>query len=312
MGPRVGPDRLLYERRVIAPYTGAIGWRSLFNIAWCVSGWVLVVSLELAGKIPLWLGMFLAALFLQACYMPMHESVHKTLSGGRRSLVWIDRTVGALAGWLLCESFKAHRITHLKHHIHTNDEADPDVLNSKGSPRQILGRVVAGTMLYPLGPLFAAVPPLRRLIPGGLATRMGCLAELRGPEAGAAARPVALSHFALLLFGTIFDYGELVWLLWYLPAWAARFWLSLVFGWLPHHPHTETDRYRDTRVFTFFGSTFLIRGHDYHLLHHLFPVVPHYRLRALWRDIGEHLSEQGARIEGRAARSLSTDSVATT
>ena len=134
MGPRVGPDRLLYERRVIAPYTGAIGWRSLFNIAWCVSGWVLVVSLELAGKIPLWLGMFLAAVFLQACYMPMHESVHKTLSGGRRSLVWIDRTVGALAGWLLCESFKAHRITHLKHHTHTNDEADPDVLNSKGSP----------------------------------------------------------------------------------------------------------------------------------------------------------------------------------
>ena len=120
MGPRVGPDRLLYERRVIAPYTGAIGWRSLFNIAWCVSGWVLVVSLELAGKIPLWLGMFLAAVFLQACYMPMHESVHKTLSGGRRSLVWVDRTVGALAGWLLCESFKAHRITHLKHHTHTN------------------------------------------------------------------------------------------------------------------------------------------------------------------------------------------------
>ena len=69
---------------------------------------------------------------------------------------------------------------------------------------------------------------------------------------------------------------------------------------------TETDRYRDTRVFTFFGSTFLIRGHDHHLLHHLFPVVPHYRLRALWRDIGEHLSEQGARIEGRAARSLPT------
>ena len=42
MGPRVGPDRLLYERRVIAPYTGAIGWRSLFNIAWCVSGLSLI------------------------------------------------------------------------------------------------------------------------------------------------------------------------------------------------------------------------------------------------------------------------------
>jgi len=77
VGPRVGPDRLLYERGVIALYTGAIGWRSLFNIAWCVSGWVLVISLELTGKIPLWLGMILAAVFLQACYMPMHESVQR-------------------------------------------------------------------------------------------------------------------------------------------------------------------------------------------------------------------------------------------
>jgi fatty acid desaturase len=36
----------------------------------------------------------------------------------------------------------------------------------------------------------------------------------------------------------------------------------------------------------------------------LFPRVPHYKLRALWRQIGPHLASQGARIEGRAARQL--------
>ena len=293
MGPRVGTDRLLYERHVVAPYTGAFGWRSLFNIAWCVSGWVLIVCLELAGKLPLWLAMFLAAVFLQACYMPMHESVHKTLSGGRRSLAWVDRTVGALAGWLLCASFQAHRITPLKHHTHTNAATAPDFLTSTGSPSQILGRVVAGTVLYPLQPLLAVAPPLRRLIPNGLAARLGQMAELRGPEAVAAARPVVLSHFAVLLVGTILGYGELVWLLWYVPVWAARFWLSLVFGWLPHHPHAETGRYRDTRVFTFFGSPFLIRGHDSPLLHPLFPVLPHYPLPPLWRALGAHLPDPG-------------------
>ena len=99
-------------------------------------------------------------------------------------------------------------------------------------------------------------------------------------------------------------YAMEAWLLFYLPVWLGRFWLSVVFGWLPHHPHVEVGRYRDTRVFTFFASTFLIRGHDYHLLHHLFPRVPHYRLRSVWREIGPHLVAQGARIEGKAAREL--------
>ena len=109
----------------------------------------------------------------------------------------------------------------------------------------------------------------------------------------------------VLIAGTAAGFGTAVWLLWYIPAWIGRFWLSLVFGWLPHHPHQETGRYRDTRICTFIGSTFLIRGHDYHLLHHLFPRVPHYKLRLLWKSLGKHLDAQGARIEGRAAAQIS-------
>ncbi|MED5552250.1 MAG: fatty acid desaturase, partial [Actinomycetota bacterium] len=116
MGPRTGTDRLMYERSIVEPHVGSIGWRSLFNITWCVLGWVSIVALRTAEMIPLWAAVLLAALFLQACYMPMHESVHKTLSAGRPALRWVDRSVGALAGWLLCESFSAHSITHLKHH----------------------------------------------------------------------------------------------------------------------------------------------------------------------------------------------------
>jgi len=306
--PRTGTERLLYERSVVEPYVGSIGWRSLFNITWCALGWVLVVVLRAGEFIPLWAAMLLSVFFLQACYMPMHESIHNTLSAGRQSLKWVDRSVGALAGWLLCESFSAHRITHLKHHTHTNGETDPDLLNSKGSPSDIFVRAIIGAILYPLGPFLGAIPPLRRLVPRGLAVRLVQMAELRGPEAGAKAKPVVVSHVAVLIVGSVLGYAEIVWLLWYVPAWIGRFWLSLVFGWLPHHPHSETGRYRDTRVFTFVGSTFLIRGHDYHLLHHLFPVVPHYRLRSLWGDMRSHLAEQGARIEGRALRAIETPS----
>ena len=130
------------------------------------------------------------------------------------------------------------------------------------------------------------------------------MTTFRSSEAQRGATLVAWSHIVLLVAASLLGYAVEAWLLFYVPVWLGRFWLSVVFGWLPHHPHVEVGRYRDTRVFTFFASTFLIRGHDYHLLHHLFPRVPHYRLRTVWREIGPHLAAQGARIEGKAAREL--------
>lgn len=297
-----GIERLTYEKQTVAPHVGAIGWRSVFNFTWAVGGWVATVAAYVAGAAPLWLAFVLATLFLQALYMPVHEAVHKTLSGGRPSLAWLDRGVGSVAAWLMGVSFRDHVITHLIHHTHANDENDPDVLNSKGTPRDIVVRSLVGMVLYPLGPVMRLVPPLRRLVPRAIAARLHESARLRGPEAVGHANRVAASHLAVLVVATALGFGVEVWLLWYVPIWTGRIWLSAVFGWLPHHPHGETGRYRDTRVFTFPGSTFLIRGHDYHLLHHMFPRVPHYRLRRLWREVGPHVVEQGARVEGRAAR----------
>jgi len=291
-----GIGRLKYEKDAVAPYVGAIGWRSIFNLAWVIVGWVGAIALYLTDRLPLWAGLLLATLFLQAAYMPVHEAVHKTLSGGRPSLAWLDRLVGSVAAWIMLVSFRDHVITHLIHHTHANDERDPDVLNSKGSPKDIVARSMIGLIVYPLGPIIAAVPALGRLLPTPVAARLQLSAQLRGPEAVTAARRVATTHLAVLVVGTVLGYGAVVWLLWYVPVWVGRIWLSGVFAWLPHHPHSETGRYSDTRVYTFPGSTFLIRGHDYHLLHHMFPRVPHYRLHALWRDIGQHLVDQGARI----------------
>ena len=76
--------------------------------------------------------------------------------------------------------------------------------------------------------------------------------------------------------------------------------LILVFAWYPHHPAEKQGRYVDTRVAVFPGSTLLIRGHDHHALHHLFPRVPHYRLPELWKVIGPQMIAKGVRTEGRA------------
>lgn len=91
-------------------------------------------------------------------------------------------------------------------------------------------------------------------------------------------------------------------LLWYVATRLAFMWVVFIFSWYPHHPHQETERYRDKRVATFFGSTLLIRGHDHHLLHHLYSRVVHYKLPKLWANFEPVMVARGARIEGNASR----------
>jgi len=301
--PLVGVERLHYERSVVTPYTTAFGWRSLFNAAWPMVGWVSVVAAYRADKIPLLAGIVLAAVFLQAFYMPVHEAVHRTISAGRQNLVWIDRAVGSVCAFMLSTSFVEHRHTHLLHHTHANEDADPDFLNAKGSPLRVAARTVMAALLYLVLPVLTVVPGGRHLL-FGLQDRLKAMDTFRSRDAKRGATLVAWGHIVLLATTTLAGFAVEAWLLFYVPVWIGRVWLSLVFAWFPHHPHSEVGRYRDTRVFTFFASNFLIRGHDYHLIHHLFPRVPHYKLRSVWRDIAPHLVVQGARIEGTAARKL--------
>ncbi len=302
--PLAGIERLNYERSIVEHYTQAFGWRSVLNVLWPLAGWLTVLTLYRTDRLALWAAIPLAAVFLQAFYMPVHESVHRTISAGRSQWQWLDRVVGSFGAWMLHMSFVEHRHIHLLHHTHTNDEGDPDLLNAKGTPRDIATRVALGAVLFPILPILAVVPGGMKLVPAPLLQRLGAAAAFRPPEIRRATMIVTWSHLALLFVGTLAGFAVEVWLLFYLAQWLGRFFLSLVFGWLPHHPHGEIGRYRDTRVFTFPGSTFLIRGHDHHLLHHLWPTVPHYKLRALWNEIGPHLAAQGARIEGRAAKQL--------
>jgi beta-carotene hydroxylase len=108
-----------------------------------------------------------------------------------------------------------------------------------------------------------------------------------------------LTH-AFLVLAILTGYGWQALMLWYLPSRLQALWLLTIFAWYPHHPATKVGRYVDTRVAVFPGSRWLIRGHDHHAVHHLFPRVPHYRLRKLWADIADDMVAKGVRSEGKA------------
>jgi len=291
--------RLREEREIVRPHRGRLEWRVIVEFVLDFGAFVAVSTLAMVGTIPLWLGLILNSLLSAMIYMPLHEAVHLNIAGDNRRLMWVDEVIGRLSGLIFAFGFREHRISHMQHHAHTNDpHRDPDMLVA-GPAWMIPVKLWLGAALRLFTPLFVVVPPSRKLIPRWL------LALLDSPGAGPEAfRLNLVRNFieSVLLFGLFFvGLGWEFLLLWFLPTRMGLMWVAFIFGWYPHYPHASRERYRDTRVATFPGSTLLIRGHDHHLLHHLYPRVAHYRLPALWDDIGPLLIERGARVEGSAA-----------
>lgn len=286
------------ERRQVAPYRGGIAWRLIATWAAFIAVWTLIVTAVFADALPLWLGAILSFVVATTFYMPMHEATHGNVMGDVTTARWFEEVVGAVSSFWVGFSFKGHRISHMKHHAFTNDPAkDPDHF-VHGRKRDLIPKFYGGVIVNSLLPVFAFVPPARVLIPKSVkdAERV-----LRSPEEDR----ITFRFWAMRTVGLIaaFVLGigwEALWL-WYVPTALVFCWLGFIFAWYPHHPiEDRVGRYVDTRVAVFPGSTILVRGHDYHALHHLFPRVVHYKLPKLWREIGPEMTEKGVRTEGRA------------
>lgn len=286
------------ERRKVAPFRGAIAWRLIVTWAFFIAAWIVVVAATVDGPIPLWLGAILSFVIATTFYMPMHDATHGNVWGDVAKGRWFEDVVGMSSSFWVGFSYKGHRIGHMKHHAYTNDPArDPDVF-VHGPKRDLIPKLYGAVIVNPLLPLFAFVPPARMLLPKAVknAERV-----LRSPAEDRYAFRFWLMRTVGLVAAFALGFGwEALWL-WYVPTMLVIAWLGFIFAWYPHHPiEGRVGRYVDTRVAVFPGSTILVRGHDYHALHHLYPRVVHYKLPRLWREIGPEMTEKGVRTEGRA------------
>jgi beta-carotene hydroxylase len=293
-------EQMRRERRVAAPYRGDFAWRVVFEFTRDFGAWLAVIALALAGALPLWLACLVGGWIAYLHYMTLHEATHGNISGhsGRR---WVDDVIGSLSALPLWFSYRAHRVSHMKHHAHTNDPArDPD--HFIGGPfRQVFSKFALLSFLQIAVPVLSLVPGGMRLLPrallagGGGDRDMGLLESDYERATQRRFTLVCVAIFAALSAAGFFWEALL---LWYLPSRIGFFIVIVVFAWLPHHPHAERGRYRDTRVTLFPLATLLIRGQNHHVLHHMFPRIPHYRLPALFSEMRPILAAQGVRIEG--------------
>lgn len=283
------------ESQIAGRFWGGVEWRIVAEFTMFTAAWVFVIVQGLRGAMPLWLGLVANTAIASTFYMPMHESVHGNISGKVVSMRWLNELIGKLCQPMLIMSHAGHRSSHMKHHAFTNEAGrDPDFA-IQGRITELPKKWFASTMINTFLPLFAIFPGLRRMLPKSFMQR----GERDPRDAKSMFRLWAISTVALVA-AFVFGFGPQALLLWWLPARIQLIWLMAVFAWFPHHPADKAGRYVDTRVAVFPGSGLLVRGHDHHALHHLFPRVAHYKLRRLWQEMADDLVSKGVRSEGRA------------
>jgi beta-carotene hydroxylase len=82
---------------------------------------------------------------------------------------------------------------------------------------------------------------------------------------------------------------------WFSPAGCVGLMLGLFFDYLPHRPQQERDRWHNARVYPGAILNLLILGQNYHLIHHLWPSIPWYKVQPAYYAVKPLLDAKGCK-----------------
>jgi fatty acid desaturase len=276
------PSTTKYETEVARRNSPEIAWTTIALAVGCLALWAASSWLALAGAIPLALAMVLNGIVMYAIYTPVHDASHSAVVPRLKSLRWVNVLIGTVSAFPIFMFFYHHRKSHFIHHAKTNEPEDPDKFAMGGF----------------LEVFFVKTP-------------WALISQLNGVKLYQACKALNLSSFqrrstmaqyaltvALLVGLPAAGYGWALLTLWLIPWFVGELLMEVAFGWFPHYDNSETGRYRDTRISLFPGGDILYLYQNLHLIHHMLPVVPFYRYRAVFDELRPTLEQHGARIEG--------------
>lgn len=260
-------------------YTPTIAWLTLGLLTLVIG--VYGILWHFSAIIPTWAMMLALTLNAYMSFTVLHEAGHGNVFSSDSGLKHLEPIVGWIACIpLLVFPYKAFKIVHDRHHAFTNHpDLDPDYYGEMKSWKQII--------------LHCASIPYRYY-------RMCTVVLADDPQVQAG---VANTHklFILLavIFTTIITQGYALELLLFIliPALTTLVVLTLFFDYIPHQPHRNLDRFRNTRAFPGRIYNFFMLGQNYHLMHHMYPRVPWYAYRPLYHRIEGFLKSHGAPLE---------------
>lgn len=266
------------ERQIAGKYMHIVPWGAVaWGIGNCLA-WLALWPLVLMGYIPLWLGFILATLSIALSYLPSHEAQHNIIASQGQPLRWLNELVGHVSTIPLVYPYRVLRYTHYEHHKNTNDpELDPDYNVHAKSDWHFLIKSILNRQPE--------------------SDRSGAYAKTLKRTGNGHMMLDAIIYqiiYTVVLFGMAWS-GHAIEaaLLWWLPKHIAITYIEYYLSWAPHHPGTETGRYRDTRGFKSQLGNILSMGMQYHIIHHLYPRIPLSKTPAAYRELKPILERKG-------------------
>lgn len=237
-----------------------------------------------------------------------HEAVHYRLFGAR----WLNEAVGRLCGYLISVSMMSYRVVHRLHHNHLYEPADPDLPLQAGYPRgraylaKRLVKDALGLTTFKNYAYFFGRPGVNTKDERQASQRALDDTSPRLKEAARRDRIATVAFQAVLL-------GAAIWTGWwpeYLILWVLPL-LTLLqailrFRALCEHgavPDTREQRLATRTTLAPWWIRWMLLPHhvNYHLEHHLYPAVPHYRLRECHDEMGKAGMLEGTEVVSLAA-----------
>ncbi|WP_157041668.1 fatty acid desaturase [Nitriliruptor alkaliphilus] len=233
-------------------------------VVFAATAWV-----ALTGRASAWITVPVHAAVCFAMFTVLHDATHR----GAGRVKAVNEVLGrvAIPFVALYASFPLFRYIHLEHHKHVNEDpsTDPDAWVIEGPAWQLPPRwaVVDGRYAWFWFRDVRSRP--RAEVIESLAVMVAAVGVLMG-----LAVTGHLAAFALVLL---------------IPQRIALVVLAWWFDWLPHHGLEATnrdDRFQTTRNIVGLEAllTPLMFSQNYHLVHHLHPIVPFYRYLQAWRN----------------------------
>ena len=270
-------------QQVVIRHIGGFAWPTATLLVSCVIIYLACVAHLLTDPAFSWWALAGVGFCTYAIYTPLHDAVHGAVTGMSLERRWINEWTGYIAAHFLGISFTAHRRSHLKHHRSANHPIDdPDMVLSAHSALQLMLAWLRGVPKEWFFALSfehftdAEKASVRREYGAIILTRLLLLVLCADLE----------TTLATLLCGQLIGNAVLV----------------TLFAWSVHHPHTEQERMKTTTVYQARSgldtAMTLIWGYqNYHAIHHLYPKVPFFRYRALYRALEPYLLESGVPVK---------------
>jgi ring-1,2-phenylacetyl-CoA epoxidase subunit PaaE len=262
----------------------------MFGGAALLFGSVLWAAVD--GALSYWIAVPLLTVANYLFFTVLHDASHRTISQTDGVNTWLGRFSAPFVTPLA--SYSVFRFIHMQHHRFTNyeDGRDPDAYTTAGSPWTWPFRWITLDLSY----VAYYVPKLQSR-------------PRREQIEYAVTLPITIALVVAFTLAT--SVSDLL-LLIILPGRLNVMFLAFAFDWLPHHgleDTPDTNRFRTTRnrVGLEWLMTPALIYQNYHLVHHMHPLIPFYRYIVAWRRNEDAYLAEDPPLTTVGGRELSAD-----